>query len=54
MTVGGKAAILYFGVTNVLDTANISSFEYAADYSEREDQESIFGRTIFLGFMVLL
>ncbi len=54
LTVGGRAMILYFGLTNILDTANVSRYEYAADYAVRLDQTSIFGRTIFLGLLILL
>jgi hypothetical protein len=54
VTIGKTAAILYYGLTNVLDTANVSAYEYGSDYAERKDQRSIFGRTIFLGVYVLL
>jgi hypothetical protein len=54
VTIGKTAAIFYYGLTNVLDTANISSYDYGADYAERKDQRSIFGRTIFLGVYILL
>jgi hypothetical protein len=54
LTLGKTAAVLIFGVTNILDTVNVSGYEYGADYAERKDQRSIFGRTVFLGFLVLL
>ncbi len=48
----GKSVILYFGITNVLDAKNVLRFEYDADYASRKDQESIFGRSLFLGLYV--
>lgn len=54
LTLGKTAAVLIFGVTNVLDTVNLSGYEYGADYAERKDQRSIFGRTVFFGLYVLL
>ncbi len=48
----GKAVILYFGITNVLDAKNVLRFDYNEDFASRKDQESIFGRSLFLGLYV--
>ena len=45
----GRMAVLYFGVTNVLDDVNILRYDYAPDTGSRADQQSIFGRTLFVG-----
>jgi hypothetical protein len=47
-----KLVILYFGITNLLDNKNISRYDYGPDYSERKDQQSIFGRSLFVGLYV--
>jgi hypothetical protein len=54
LTVLKKLVILYFGVTNLLDVRNTVRYDYAADYSGRLDQQSIFGRTLFLGLYIVL
>jgi hypothetical protein len=45
----GRMAVLYFGVTNVLNDVNILRYDYAPDTGARADQQSIFGRTLFVG-----
>lgn len=47
--IANRMIILYMGVTNVLNHKNILRHEYSADYSLRNNQYSIFGRSIFLG-----
>jgi hypothetical protein len=47
-----RLVILYFGITNLLDNQNISRYDYGPDYSERVDQQSIFGRSLFIGLYV--
>jgi hypothetical protein len=54
LTVLKKLVVLYFGVTNLLDVRNTIRYDYAADYSGRLDQQSIFGRTLFLGIYIVL
>jgi hypothetical protein len=49
MTLFGRMAVLYFGVTNVLNDVNILRYDYAPDTGSRADQQSIFGRTLFVG-----
>jgi hypothetical protein len=44
-----RMIILYVGITNILNHKNILRHEYSADYSLRNNQYSIFGRSIFLG-----
>jgi hypothetical protein len=46
--------IVYFGVTNLLDRSNILRYEYSEDYSIRNNQYSIFGRTFFVGVYIPL
>lgn len=50
----GAAAVAYFGITNLLDSRNILRYEYAPDYGGRIDQESIFGRSLFVGLYLPL
>jgi hypothetical protein len=47
-----KLVILYVGITNLLDNKNISRFDYGSDYAKRKDQQSIFGRSLFIGLCV--
>ena len=47
-----RMVILYFGITNVLNNGNISRYEYGLDFSGRKDQQSIFGRSLFIGLYV--
>jgi hypothetical protein len=54
LTVLKKLVVLYFGVTNLLDAHNTIRYDYASDYSGRLDQQSIFGRTLFLGIYIVL
>jgi hypothetical protein len=54
LTVLKKMVVLYFGVTNLLDKRNTIRYDYASDFSGRLDQQSIFGRTLFLGIYVAL
>jgi hypothetical protein len=54
LTILKKMVVLYFGVTNLLDTRNTIRFDYGADYESRTDQPSIFGRTLFLGIYIVL
>ena len=54
LTVLKKMVILYFGVTNLLNKRNTIRYDYASDYSGRLDQQSIFGRTLFLGVYIVL
>jgi hypothetical protein len=53
MTIFNRLAVLYFGITNVLDNKNILRYEYGDDYSGRKDQQSIFGRALFIGIYIL-
>jgi hypothetical protein len=52
VTVLKRMVVLYFGVTNLLDNANIARAEYLEDYSGRADRASIFGRSLFVGLYV--
>ena len=54
LTLLKKMVVLYFGVTNLLDKRNTIRYDYAFDYSGRLDQQSIFGRTLFLGVYIVL
>jgi len=54
LTVLKKTVVLYFGVTNLLDKRNTIRYDYVSDYSGRLDQQSIFGRTLFLGVYIVL
>ncbi|NOR14554.1 MAG: hypothetical protein GQ544_02500 [Candidatus Aminicenantes bacterium] len=49
-----RMIVLYFGVTNLLDRNNLLRFDYSEDYSIRNNQYSIFGRTFFIGVYVPL
>jgi hypothetical protein len=44
--------VLYYGITNILNTRNILRADYSAA-GERVEQQSIFGRTLFAGGYVL-
>lgn len=44
--------ILYFGVTNLLNHKNVLRHVYSEDYSIRNNQYSIFGRSIFIGIYI--
>jgi hypothetical protein len=48
----GRMLVLYFGVTNVFDDVNILRYDYSPVTGERADQQSIFGRTLFVGAYV--
>lgn len=54
LTVLKRLVVLYFGVTNLLNTRNTFRYDYGSDYASRTDQQSIFGRTLFLGVYVVL
>ena len=47
-----RLIVIYFGVTNVLNNKNISRYDYGDDYAGRKDQQSIFGRSLFVGIYV--
>jgi len=47
-----RLVVIYFGVTNVLNNKNISRYDYGEDYAGRKDQQSIFGRSLFVGIYV--
>jgi hypothetical protein len=47
--IANRMIVLYMGIINVLNQKNIFRHEYSADYSLRNNQYSIFGRSIFLG-----
>jgi hypothetical protein len=47
-----RLVVIYFGITNVLNNDNILRYEYGRDYSSRKDQQSIFGRALFVGIYV--
>jgi hypothetical protein len=49
LNIFNRLVVLYFGITNVLNNNNILRYEYADDYSCRKDQQSIFGRSFFVG-----
>jgi len=49
VSVANRMIILYMGITNILNHKNVLRHEYTADYSLRNNQYSIFGRTVFLG-----
>jgi len=44
-----KLIVVYFGITNLLNDKNILRYAYDDDYSVRENQYSIFGRSVFIG-----
>ncbi len=44
--------ILYFGITNLLNNKNVLRHMYNEDYSVRNNQYSIFGRSIFVGIYI--
>ncbi len=44
-----KLIVVYFGITNLLNDKNILRYVYDDDYSVRNNQYSIFGRSIFIG-----
>jgi hypothetical protein len=44
--------VVYFGITNLLNNGNISRYDYGDDFAARLDQQSIFGRSLFLGLYV--
>jgi hypothetical protein len=52
VTVRKQMVVLYFGITNLFNDRNIVSTEYNADYSVRQNNASIFGRTIFVGLYI--
>jgi hypothetical protein len=47
-----KQWIFYFGITNLFNRRNILRYEYSQNYSQRNNQYSIFGRSIFLGIYI--
>jgi hypothetical protein len=47
-----KMAVLYFGITNLLDARNVTRYEYGNGYDARAEQSSIFGRSLFIGVYV--
>ena len=47
-----KQWIFYFGITNLFNRKNILRYEYSQNYSQRNNQYSIFGRSIFLGIYI--
>lgn len=52
LTIFKRMAVLYFGITNLLDSKNISRYDYGDDYAARQDQQSIFGRSLFAGIYI--
>ena len=48
----GRMLVLYFGVTNVFNDVNILRYDYSPVTGARADQQSIFGRTLFVGAYV--
>jgi hypothetical protein len=52
LTIFKRMTVLYFGITNLLDSKNISRYDYGDDYAGRQDQQSIFGRSLFAGIYV--
>jgi len=46
--------ILYFGITNLMNRRNVLRYVYSEDYSTREEIDSIFGRTLFIGLYLPL
>ena len=52
LTIFKRMAVLYFGITNLLDSKNISRYDYGDDYAGRQDQQSIFGRSLFAGIYI--
>jgi hypothetical protein len=51
-TILNRLVVLYFGITNVLNNANILRYDYGDDYAGRKDQQSIFGRSLFVGMYI--
>ena len=51
-TLWNRLIVLYFGLTNALNNKNILRYDYGADFGDRKDQQSIFGRSLFLGVYV--
>lgn len=47
-----RLVVLYFGITNVLNNANILRYDYGDDYAGRKDQQSIFGRSLLVGMYI--
>jgi len=47
-----RLIVFYFGVTNILNNKNISRYDYGEDYAGRKDQQSIFGRSLFVGIYI--
>jgi hypothetical protein len=52
LILGKKQWIFYFGITNIFNRKNILRYEYSQNYSQRNNQYSIFGRSIFLGIYI--
>jgi len=52
LNIFNRLVVIYFGITNLLDNSNILRYEYASDYSGRMDQQSIFGRSLFVGVYI--
>ncbi|MBN1272215.1 MAG: TonB-dependent receptor [Candidatus Aminicenantes bacterium] len=48
----GKLVVFYFGITNLLNRRNVLRYEYSSNYSTRQNQYSIFGRSVFIGVYV--
>jgi len=48
----GRMLVLYVGITNLLDSRNILRYDYGAEDGSRQDQQSIFGRSFFVGLYV--
>jgi hypothetical protein len=44
--------VLYFGITNLLNNKNVLRQTYSENYSVRNNQYSIFGRSLFVGIYV--
>jgi len=51
-TLWNRLIVLYFGLTNALNNKNILRYDYGDDFGDRKDQQSIFGRSLFLGVYV--
>lgn len=44
--------VFYFGITNLLNNKNVLRHMYSDDYSVRNNQYSIFGRSLFIGIYI--
>lgn len=49
-----RMIVFYFGITNLFNRENLLRYEYRDEYSVRNNQYSIFGRSIFVGVYIPL